>query len=209
VRFVCLAVLLCAAGSAWADGSAAAQLKGIELQRASLERQRASVRQQAGLKDDSSASETFILLPALPPLAQADCPALDPEERENLIAAAAKKHAVPARLIRAVMRQESAFRPCAVSVKGAQGLMQLMPATAFELHVADPFDPVQNVFAGTAYLKRLIDRYRGNLSLALAAYNAGANRVDQSTPAEYPLETQDYLANIFAELDAPEEKYSR
>jgi len=201
VRFIPLAILLCVAGSLFA-ADVPDQLKGIELQRASLEKQRAAVRQQAGLKDDSSASETFILLPALPPLAQADCPVLDADELDNLIDAAAKKHSVSPRLIRAVMHQESGFRPCAVSVKGAQGLMQLMPATAYQLHVADPFDPVQNVMAGTAFLKRLIDRYKGDLRLALVAYNAGANRADQLTPAQYPLETQGYLANIFAELEA-------
>lgn len=200
MRFIQLAVLCCIVGSLWA-ADAGDQLKAIELQRASLERQRAAVRQQAGLKDDSTASDTFILLPALPPLAQADCPALDADELDNLIDAAAKRNSLPARLIRAVMHQESGFRPCAVSVKGAQGLMQLMPATAYQMHVADPFDPVQNVMGGTAFLKRLIGRYKGDLRLALVAYNAGANRADQLTPAQYPLETQGYLANIFAELE--------
>jgi soluble lytic murein transglycosylase-like protein len=178
VRFIYLAVALCAVQSSWAANTPD-QLKGVELQRASLEKQRAAVGQQAGLKDDSAASDTFILLPALPPLAQANCPMLDADELDNLIDAASKRSSLPARLIRAVMHQESAFRPCAVSVKGAQGLMQLMPATAYQLHVADPFDPLQNVMAGSIFLKRLIDRYRGDLRLALVAYNAGANRAAQ------------------------------
>ena len=201
MRFLYLAIALCAAPAIW-GADTPDQLKGIELQRASLEKQRAAVRQQAGLKDDSAVSDTFILLPALPPLAQANCPVLDADELENLIDAAAKKSSLPARLIRAVMHQESAFRPCAISVKGAQGLMQLMPATAYQLHVADPFDPTQNVMAGSIFLKRLIDRYKGDLRLALVAYNAGANRADQLAPSQYPVETQGYLANIFAELDA-------
>lgn len=194
---LCLAGVLRAADSGVAD-----QLKGIELQRQSLEKQRNAVRQQIKLQDDGGSTESFILLPALPPLAQADCPSLNFDEIEALIASAAKKYSLPARLIRAVMRQESGFYPCAVSIKGAQGLMQLMPATAYQLRVADPFDPVQNVEAGTAFLKRLLDRYRGDLRLALVAYNAGATRADQLTPAEYPIETQGYLANILAELDA-------
>jgi soluble lytic murein transglycosylase-like protein len=104
-------------------------------------------------------------------------------------------------LIRAVMRQESGFKPCAVSAKGAQGLMQLMPETAQLLRVGDVFDPAQNVQAGASFLKRLLKKYNGDLRLALVAYNAGAMRADQSDPARYPLETQGYLANIFAELE--------
>lgn len=196
---LCLALAACAA-----ENGTVEQLKGIELQRQSLEKQRSAVRQQVRLQDDGGSTDSFILLAALPPLAQADCPVLDAEEIDNLIASAAKKYSLPARLIRAVMRQESAFHPCAVSVKGAQGLMQLMPATAYQLHVSDPFDPVQNVQAGAAFLKRLLDRYHGDLRLALVAYNAGAGRADQLTPAEYPVETQGYLANIFAELETPD-----
>jgi soluble lytic murein transglycosylase-like protein len=198
---LCLAYGLKAA-AANANPNAADQLKSVEQQRQSLDRQRSAVRQQAGLKDDGGTAEGFLLLPALPPLAQADCPALERDEVDALIATAAKKNALPTSLIRAVMRQESAFRPCAISIKGAQGLMQLMPATAFQLHVADPFDPAQNVQGGSAFLKRLLQRYKGDLRLALVAYNAGANRADQLAPAEYPLETQGYLANIFAELEA-------
>ncbi len=102
------------------------------------------------------------------------------------------------------MRQESGFNPCAVSVKGAQGLMQLMPSTAAQMHVADPFDPEQNVQGGAAFLKQLLKRYNGDLRLALVAYNAGASRADQLPASQYPLETQGYLANIFAELGNPE-----
>ena len=79
-----------------------------------------------------------------------------------------------------------------------------MPATAWELHVADPFDPKQNVQAGAAYLKQLLKRYNGDLRLALVAYNAGPARADQLAPSEYPLETQQYLENVLGELGIPE-----
>jgi soluble lytic murein transglycosylase-like protein len=102
------------------------------------------------------------------------------------------------------MRQESGFKPCAVSIKGAQGLMQLMPATAAQFHVTDPFDPEQNVQAGALFLKQLLKKYNGDLRLALVAYNAGSTRADQLDPSQYPAETQGYLANIFADLGNPE-----
>ncbi len=80
--------------------------------------------------------------------------------------------------------------------------MQLMPSTARELHVNDAFDPVQNVHAGAAYLRQLLDRYQGDLRLALAGYNAGPARADQGVDADFPVETRNYVANIFAELGA-------
>ena len=138
------------------------------------------------------------------PLPDNDCPALESGDVEALIAASAKKESLKPELVRAVMRQESNFKPCAVSVKGAQGLMQLMPATATQFHVTDPFDPDQNVTAGAAFLKQLLKKYNGDLRLALVAYNAGATRADQLDPSQYPPETQGYLANIFAELGNPE-----
>ncbi len=184
------------------DG-ASAKLTALEMQRESISKQRDSLKQQSGVKAESGDLD-FELLPPLTVLAESDCPALEPQESEELIASAAKKHSLPPQLIRAVMRQESGFKPCAVSIKGAQGLMQLMPSTAAQLHVADPFDPVQNVQAGAAYLKQLLKKYGGDVRLALVAYNAGATRADQLAPAQYPAETQGYLANIFAELGDPE-----
>ncbi len=79
--------------------------------------------------------------------------------------------------------------------------MQLMPATAREMHVTDPFDPAQNVHGGAAYLKQLLDRYKGDLRQALIGYNAGPGRADQGDDAILPLETQNYLSNIFADLN--------
>ncbi len=118
----------------------------------------------------------------------------------EVIAAAAQKHSLDPALLRAVIKQESGFKPCAVSIKGAQGLMQLMPATARELHVSDAFDPVQNVHAGAAYLKQLLDRYKGDLRLALVGYNAGPGRADQGAENPYPNETENYVASIFSDL---------
>ena len=179
------------------------KLSGLDLQRESLRKQRDSLRQQLGVKVEATNSDfEFLLPPTLVP--DVDCPALDRDEAESLIASAAKKHSLEQNLVRAVMRQESGFKPCAISVKGAQGLMQLMPATALKFRVTDPFDPSQNVQAGAAFLKELIKKYNGDLRLALVAYNAGALRADQLDPSQYPLETQSYLANIFAEIGNPE-----
>ena len=97
---------------------------------------------------------------------------------DDLIERYAAAHGLSAGLVRAVIRHESGFDPRAVSPKGAQGLMQLMPATAQALGVADPFDPEQNIRGGVSYLARLMRRYR-NLEQALAAYNAGPASVDR------------------------------
>src|SRR5262245_6377134 len=96
---------------------------------------------------------------------------------DNLISEHAKLNGIRADLVRAVVQVESAFNPYARSPKGALGLMQLMPATAKEFGVLNPFNVVENVRGGVAYLRRLLDRYDNNAQLALAAYNAGPNAV--------------------------------
>ncbi len=109
----------------------------------------------------------------------------------------AETHAISPALVRAVIQAESAWNTRAVSPKGALGLMQLMPGTATELGVIDPFDPTQNIQAGVRYLKRLLDRYDGNAELALAAYNAGPGAVDKYGRTIPPYrETQAYVRKI-------------
>ena len=183
----------------------AALQASLQKQRESLHKQRDSLHRQTAVKEEIPAiSSDFI--PPIPPLVQADCPPLPTGDVEDLITSSARKESLQPALIRAVMRQESGFRPCAVSVKGAQGLMQLMPATAGQFRVSDPFDPKQNVEAGAALLKQLLERYKGDLRLALVAYNAGANRADEPGNPSYPAETQKYVASIFAELGTPPEE---
>jgi len=130
----------------------------------------------------------------------AACPELATEEVEKLAKLAAEKNDISAGLIRAVMRQESAFRPCAVSTAGAMGLMQIMPSTAETLGLEDAFSPGENVEAGARYLKQLLDRYHGDRRLALSAYNAGPNRVDSAGGIPDIPETIDYVYRILSDL---------
>ena len=115
---------------------------------------------------------------------------------EPLIQEAASTYDVPASLIRAVMRAESAFDPHAVSHVGAQGLMQLMPPLAREMGVTDPFDPRQNVMAGAKYLRKLLDVHSGNIKLALASYNAGPANVKRYKGIPPFKETHNYVKKI-------------
>ena len=114
---------------------------------------------------------------------------------EQTIAKAAQRYGVEAGLIKAVIKAESNFNPRAVSPVGAQGLMQLMPATARGLGVSDAFNPEQNVMAGTRFLKSLLQRYNGDLDSALAAYNWGPGNVDRK-PDRLPRETREYLVKV-------------
>ncbi|MBI2219799.1 MAG: lytic transglycosylase domain-containing protein [Acidobacteria bacterium] len=115
----------------------------------------------------------------------------DPLIREH-----AAREGVRADLVRAVIQTESGFNPFARSSKGALGLMQLMPRTASELGVVDPFDPEQNIRGGVTYLRQLIDRYRNNEELALAAYNAGPTAVDRYGSVPPYRETRNYVARV-------------
>jgi soluble lytic murein transglycosylase-like protein len=116
---------------------------------------------------------------------------------ENLISEHARLNGVRSDLVRAVMQVESAFNPNAISPKGAMGLMQLMPATMRQYGVRNAFNPAENVRAGVAYLRNLLDRYSNNEELALAAYNAGPGAVDKHGQAVPPYrETRNYVARI-------------
>ena len=153
-------------------------------------------------------------------VAAADLVAVEPEEHfaavpeaaviapgpfGNLIHAAAEKHGVDESLIRWVIAVESNFNPRAVSRRRAQGLMQLLPATATLYAVGNIFDPAENIDAGTHYLKDLLARYRGDLRLALAAYNAGPEMVERYGGVPPFPETQKYVRVITGHMAAREQ----
>ena len=118
-------------------------------------------------------------------------------EYDALIAQHATQHALNPDFVRAVIQAESAFNPRARSLKGAMGLMQLMPGTAAEYRVTNAYDPAQNIRAGVAYLKSLMTRFKDDISLALAAYNAGPRAVEKygNTVPPYK-ETRNYVSKI-------------
>ncbi len=118
------------------------------------------------------------------------------QEIDAAIDQAAARHNVDPSLVRAVIKVESNFNPNAVSRKGAMGLMQLMPQTARQLNVANPFDPEQNVDAGVRHLKQLMESYGGDVKLSLAAYNAGAGAVARSAGVPRIAETRNYVKRI-------------
>lgn len=173
-----------------------------DLQRAAMEKQRSAAQKQAesvGARLKPWGESITEAGPAF----DSEKPACDPLAdivTTPLIDGAAQEQGVDTKLLRAVIDQESGFRPCAVSSKGAQGLMQLMPGTAEELNVADPFDPKQNIDAGAKYLKQLLDKYKGDIPQALAAYNAGPTATDQAKGVPDIPETRSYVDAILQKL---------
>jgi soluble lytic murein transglycosylase-like protein len=139
-----------------------------------------------------------IYLPAESSFTGRDRPAMsiDRDGAEKLVREAAERHHMDPALVRAVIETESNWNYQAVSRKGAFGLMQLIPTTAQRFGVSDAFNPQQNVDAGVRYLKSLLDRYNGNLDLALAAYNAGEGAVDRAHGVPSIAETRNYVQKV-------------
>ncbi len=166
----------------------------MEKQRAAIEIQREAVRKQSEMAIQWRAATPGIEVPA------SDCDPIADVELTPLIDRAAQQHQLDTRLLRGVMEQESAFRPCAISTKGAKGLMQLMPDTIEQFKVGDVFDPEQNIEAGATFLRQLLDKYKGDFKLALAAYNAGSGNVDKTGGIPDIKETQDYVERIMKKI---------
>lgn len=129
-----------------------------------------------------------------------------PRTVEQIVADAAHKYALPRSLVRAVARAESALNPAAVSPKGAQGVMQLMPGTAKELGVRDAFDAAENIDAGVRLLRQLLEKYDGRVAEALAAYNAGPGAVARHKGVPPYRETRGYIRKIVKDFEKAEKK---
>ena len=123
---------------------------------------------------------------------------LDPSSIDALVNDASQADGVPAGLVRAVLMAESAGDPSATSVAGAQGLMQLMPGTSAGCGISNPFDPTANVQCGTGYLRSLLHRYHNNVTLAVAAYNAGPGAVDRYHGVPPYPETRAYVVRVLS-----------
>jgi soluble lytic murein transglycosylase-like protein len=195
-----------------ADEAVARQRQAAAAMQGSLAKQRAAVRQQMG----TNSGDDFFTLPRAASLGGVTatvaspapaampvtfgCDPLPAPEIDSLVGTTADRDGVNADLLRTVMKQESGFRPCAVSSKGAMGLMQLMPSTAEQLGIHDPFDAASNVDGGARFLKQLLERYGGDIPKALGAYNAGPSRVDAAGTVPSIPETMDYVRQILAAL---------
>ena len=115
---------------------------------------------------------------------------------DSIIGQASEKFNLEPSLVKAVIKAESGFDHKAVSKQGAQGLMQLMPGTADEMEVDDPYDPTQNIFGGSKYLSKLMERYKNNIEHVLAAYNAGPEKVDQYEGVPPYKETKNFIKKV-------------
>jgi soluble lytic murein transglycosylase-like protein len=168
---------------------------------AAIEKQKAAIQSQVGKQpSDSFFSVSWTSPPSIPvPAVIPACSAIPEEDLSPLVSESAKAQDIKPELIRAVIRRESESYPCAISERGAIGLMQLMPEVAQQFGV-DPLDPKQNVQGGSRYLKQLMTRYKGDLRLALAAYNAGPQRVDAVNKVPDIPETTAYVDAILKDL---------
>lgn len=155
----------------------------------------------ATLEHDDGPVQLQAALAVQKPAETAAAPAAAPVNINRLVSAASDRHQVDADLIASVIRAESGFRPHALSPKGAQGLMQLMPQTASRLGVADPFQPEANIDGGTRYLRDLLIRYHDDIPKALAAYNAGPERVERYGGLPPFRETHAYVARVIRDFN--------
>ena len=174
-----------------------------------MEKQRASVRKQvstAAAVPEAAATSWFTVPwegPAVKAASPAfECPEVATAKLDELIEKTATDAKLAPALLKEVVRQESAFQPCAVSNKGALGLMQLMPETAAGFGLTDVFDPESNLAAGAKFLAGLLERYQGDKKLALAAYNAGVDRVTQYRGVPPFPETENYVKQILGRVAA-------
>jgi len=188
------------------EASTAIQRQAVAVMQVSIEKQRAAV---AAARADASGVAAVPEVAARPfftlswPALGVECEPLPEIELNPLIQQAAQREGLDANLLRAVAQRESGFRSCAVSQKGAMGLMQLMPATAQELGVHDPFDPAESLLSGAHLLKQLLARFGGDTALALGAYNAGPERVEESGGVPQIPETIRYVQQILSQLPIP------
>jgi soluble lytic murein transglycosylase-like protein len=169
----------------------------IAKQRAAMVIQRESVRKQAAMATEWQGPLVPVVNGNAP---EAECDQLSEPELGPMVTSAATQHQLEPKLLRGVIDQESRGRPCAVSPKGARGLMQLMPSTIDQFKVDDAFDPQQNIEAGATFLKQLLDKYKGDMKLALAAYNAGPGTVDHAGAIPDIKETRDYVDAIMKKI---------
>ena len=164
----------------------------LDKQRAAAQIQREAVRKQAELAGPRPLKRTLVAAPAEPL-----CDPIADSVVNPLVEAAAKSSALEPKLLRAIIQQESGFRPCAVSIHDAMGLMQIKQPIAEQFGAADPFDPKQNIEAGAKYLKQLIDKFKGDTARALGAY-----RIGPDGPANSP-EVRDYVDAILRKITTP------
>jgi soluble lytic murein transglycosylase-like protein len=154
----------------------------------------------AGFRDALSRA-TGAGVPDETPVASLPPAPVAPEQINALVSQNAENWQLDPALVKAVIANESGFNANATSPAGAQGLMQLMPETAASVGVRNPYDPAQNVAGGTRYLKGLLDRFNGDVRLAVAAYNAGPNAVEKYGDVPPYAETKNYVQNVLGSYD--------